>query len=228
MGVLSLSPKRITSIYGTRAVDDYNYAAEVTVIAAWAIPRYHWRRDTTRLYFPASGPPTALLGFENRNLYLDDQGAWKVPFIPAYILRYPFILGGVENANRVPWRSCSMNRPPTSAAGDGEPLFDENGNPSELLQERRELLNKMQREYIKTEQLTKALFDAGVLVERQLTRGAEKKTILSAFYVINEDRLQALPDETILEWRGNGILQIVYAHLLSLHSLNELLDSIGG
>lgn len=207
-----------------QAVDGYGFASGQTA-APLGFTEIPQAAKYYPIVFPESGPPTAILGFEGRNLYLDDQGGWKAPVIPAHVLRYPFILGGVVGVPGAMAVMVDVQAPHFSDA-EGELLLDQEGEPGALLLERQEMLNQLQREYLKTEQLTKVLHEAGVLKQRQLQHGPDKKTILSAFYVIDEECLQSLPDETILSWRGNGILALVYAHLLSMQNLNELVAEI--
>ena len=42
--------------------------------------------------------PVALLGLEkNKNLFVDEKGAWTANYIPAYVRRYPFILATADD-----------------------------------------------------------------------------------------------------------------------------------
>ena len=45
--------------------------------------------------------PMALLGLEPQvNLFVDNEGAWKAPYIPAIIRRYPFALARTSNEDQ--------------------------------------------------------------------------------------------------------------------------------
>jgi hypothetical protein len=61
------------------------------------------------------------------------------------------------------------------------------------------------------------LAKSGVLVDRQaeITVGADKKIQFTGFQIVDEKKLSELPDKTFLEWRKNGWLPFIYAHLFS-------------
>jgi hypothetical protein len=47
---------------------------------------------------------------------------------------------------------------------------------------------------------------------------------LSGFRVIDEGKFNALPDETILDWRRKGWLPLIYCHLISTSNWANLVD----
>ena len=175
------------------------------------------------LVFPKQGTPVVLLGFEGRNAFVDDQGQWTAPYMPQHVGRYPFILGNSDK----PGEMMVLVAPdaPQFKTDGGEKLFDDEGNETAVLGRIKDYLRKFQQEAKKSEQLTRQLHDAEILEEKVIQRkqGQATQTMLTSFYVVDQDKFNALPDETILAWRRNGTLPLVYAHLLSLGNLSNLL-----
>ena len=62
-----------------------------------------------------------------------------------------------------------------------------------------------------------ALAAAGLLVERQaeIGIGQGKKINFSGFRIIDEAKLADLDDKIFLDWRAQGWLPFIYAHLFS-------------
>ena len=116
------------------------------------------------IILPADGNPTpmALLSLkEGTNRYVDEQGRWKVPYIPLCIRLYPFVLAKVENKEDQ-YALCLDRNAEHFAAGQGEPLFTADGEPNEFVQGVFNTLKLYQQELA----LTKAMFTA--LAEKEL------------------------------------------------------------
>ncbi len=204
-----------------KSVPDYSFSANVTsapitytemLVAAKYYP----------VVFPKEGTPVAILGFDGNNAFVDETGQWTVPYVPSHVGRYPFILSSSSRAGEM-MLMVALDAPHFKTDG-GKRLFDENGAETPLLEGIKSYLLKFQNEAQKSERLTKELFDAGIMEERviQRKRGEVTRTMLSSFYVVDQAKFNALPDETILGWRRNGTLPLVYAHLLSLSNLSSL------
>ena len=55
-----------------------------------------------------------------------------------------------------------------------------------------------------------------------LNLGGEEKLALNGLYVIDEKKLENLPDAEFNELRSKGLLPIIYAHLSSMHQIARL------
>jgi hypothetical protein len=96
----------------------------------------------------------------------------------------------------------------------GEPLFVD-GQPSPFVRRATEFCAAFQRHHVATRALVAALQAAGLLVPRTASvRLADGRRLqVGGFRLIDEARLDALPDAQFLDWRRRGWLPLVYAQL---------------
>lgn len=168
-----------------------------------------------------SARPLALLGLTDRNVYIDDAGQWTVDYIPAFIRRYPFVFATGETDTETFHLAIDTSAP--QFAGEGEPLYTEDGEPSAIVKNAMEFLTAYQRASISAESMYQALLDAGVLVAKTLAQQIGNDThAIGGFSVVDEEKFKALPDETLALWARNGLLATVYAHWSSLRHLQKV------
>ena len=168
-----------------------------------------------------SSRPLALLGLKQENLYLDADKRWTADYIPAFIRRYPFVFGqGAENAETL---HLAIDVAAPHFAGQGEPLFTAEGEPSAVANSAMSFLTQYQASSQRTEAAHQPLLDSGVLVAKNLTQQIGSEThVIGGFSVVDQEKLNALPDETLAAWARSGLLATVYAHWASLRHLQKL------
>jgi hypothetical protein len=172
--------------------------------------------------FPQEGTPVVLLGAEGQNLFVDGNGQWTVPYMPAHISRYPFILGNTDREDEM---VVMVDEGAAHFQTDeGERLFEEDGTPTQVVERVKSFLGTYQEEVEKSMKLTARLFETGVLEERALKRNrdGEQTTVIRQFFVVSQEKFNALSKETILAWHSDGTLPLVYAHFMSLTNLRHL------
>jgi len=161
--------------------------------------------------------PVALLGVrDNENLFVDGSGQWvEDSYIPAYIRRYPFIFSEIAGTDQLTL-CIDMDDKVVDAKSD-QKFFDGEGKPSLLSQNALEFCKSYHAAAQQTLGFSKALAKSGLLVERQaeINVGAGKRINFSGFRIIDEQKLAELPEKEFLEWRKNGWLPFLYAHLFS-------------
>lgn len=163
--------------------------------------------------------PVAILGVRNEeNLFVNKDGTWRADtYIPAYIRRYPFIFTEIEGGSRL--SLCIDYNESILSEDASNPFFDKEGKPSELSQNAMEFCKSYHAAAQQTLEFSKALAKSGLLVDRQaeitVGSGGNQKISFSGFSIIDETKLSELNDKTFLEWRKNGWLAGVYAHLFS-------------
>lgn len=165
--------------------------------------------------------PVALLGLqEGENLFVDGD-KWQASYIPAIIRRYPFVLAGSEGSDR--FTICLDKDSEFVNEEDGLPLFDENGKPSESLERVKTYLQELQQMEMFTAEFVKYLAEKNLFtpLNMKLRIGKEVKNMTGA-YIINEERLNSLSDETFLELRSKRYLAVIYSHLASLGQMERL------
>lgn len=175
------------------------------------------------IVFPMQGSarPLALLGLQQTNRYLDAAGQWTAPYIPAFIRRYPFVFGQGSNPDGKLHLAIDAQAP--HFAGVGEPLFTAEGEPAPVALNAVDFLAAYQKSAQRTEVSHLPLFEAGVIVPKNLTQELDGKThVIGGFGVVDQEKLNALPDATLATWARNGLLATVYAHWASLRHLTAL------
>jgi hypothetical protein len=170
--------------------------------------------------------PAAIVGLQKDNLFVDEQGHWKAgAYIPAYVRRYPFILG--EAGGDAKLILCIDDTPEVMAEGVGQPLF-KNGQPTAAAQQAIDFCNAYRAAAEETAPFVKALLAAGLLVDRQanakLNTGAS--SALTGFKAVDEEKLRSLPARTLNQWNGRNWLVPLYAHIQSMNNWGDLVDQL--
>lgn len=172
--------------------------------------------------------PVVVLGLRSHeNLFVDAQGRWTGRYVPAFVRRYPFVLA------ELPGQSLGVCIDEAYAGlneQEGEALFDEQGQDTPFLRNALDFLSQYQREYARTEAFCRKLEQAGLLTEMNaradLVDG--RSFTVGSMLVVDEKKLLALPDETVLSLFRSGELHLVAMHLLSLSNMQRLVDRVAG
>lgn len=171
---------------------------------------------------PAAVAPLAVLGLVNgENLFLKD-GRWLGEYAPAYLRRYPFSMARVDEGSEQ--LAVCFDDQWEAFTPDGQPLFTEAGEPTELLQNLVKFLETFEGEVERTRQACVLLDEAGVLepmrFEAQMDDG--EKIEVDGFLAVNAEKLNQLPDEQVLKLHRAGLLQMLEMHRLSLSNMPRL------
>lgn len=165
--------------------------------------------------------PVALLGLEaGENLFIQDN-KWRAAYIPAIIRRYPFVLAGSPDSDR--YTVCIDESSQFVNEAEGQPLFNEDGTPSEAMEKVKRYLQELQQMELFTNEFVRYLSEKNLFtpMNMNLRVGKEVKSVTGA-YVVNEERINNLSDETFLEMRKKRYLPVIYAHLSSLGQMERL------
>lgn len=185
---------------------------------------------------PAEAGPIALLGLrQNENLYIDAEGHWEPrTYIPAFVRRYPFVLaekpaGAVGEPQNEEMTVFLDEQYEGFGQTEGERLFKEDGTDSEMLTSAVQFLGEFQQNVGRTrwfmQQLTKhdLLEPRNVSLRKEGKDGEQGRSInLNGLFVVNEEKLRTLDDQTTLEFAREGVFGWIYAHLLSLSNIDRL------
>lgn len=174
--------------------------------------------------------PVVVLGIKtNQNLYLTDQGVWKAKYIPAFVRRYPFVFS--SNADGSQFTLCIDDTFPGFNQEDkGVRLFDDQGKPTQYVQNVLTFLQGYQNEFLRTQKFSQKLQELGILepMQAQISLNTGSVFSLSGFFCVNRDKLKNLAAEKLAELAKSDELELIYAHLLSLKNfemLNERLST---
>lgn len=167
--------------------------------------------------------PLAVLGLTpGSNLFLKD-GAWTGRYQPAYLRRYPFAmarLDGVEENMAVcideQWEGFSQT--------EGELLFDEQGEATELMKNVYAFVESFERESARTRAACDELLKHGLLQDMRFeaTLPNGEKLNVDGFLAIDEKKLAELPDAQVIEMHRNGLLSLIEMHRVSLSNMARL------
>lgn len=173
--------------------------------------------------------PMAMLGLrEGENLFVDEQGKWHARYVPAYVRRYPFTFSEVEGTGQL-LLSLDPEYPGLSKdGGDGLRLFDEQGQDTDFLKGMLDFAQRFQDDYVRTLQFCKVLATLDLLkdmnVDAQLPTGARFN--MGGFQIVDEEKLKALDNEEIARMFRNGMMGTIFAHLISLGNVTNLLPKL--
>lgn len=168
--------------------------------------------------------PVVMLGLRNReNLFVDDEGRWTGRYVPAFVRRYPFVLA------ELPQQSLAVCIDEAYAGindTEGEALFDAQGQDTPFLRNALDFLSQYQREYVRTETFCRKLDEAGLLMEMNARADLAdgRSFTVGSVLVVDEKKLMALPDATVLQLFRSGELHLVSMHLMSLSNMQGLVD----
>lgn len=170
--------------------------------------------------------PVVLLGLEDgENLFIQDD-KWQASYIPAIIRRYPFALAATGEEGR--FTVCIDEQSDLLTDLDGQALFNDNGEPAEPLERVKRYLAELQQMDRFTEDFCKYLSEKNMFapLNMRIRLGNEMRNVTGA-YIVNEERFNALSDETFIEMRSKKYVPVVYAHLSSLSQIERLLGFKG-
>lgn len=164
--------------------------------------------------------PMAILSAPGQeNLYLRQDGKWAVPYVPAALRAHPFSLLRAEGkADPVMAVEAASLREP----GEGEPLFDDQGELTEGVQRAARFLEQMEGQKQRTARAADALQAAGILQPWPLALPVEGKTVaVKGLHRVDEAALNALDAETYATLQG-APMQLAYAQLYAQSQIEQL------
>lgn len=172
--------------------------------------------------------PVAVLGLEQRNLFVAD-GRWTdEAYVPAYVRRYPFGFIATVNPDGFALAVDAASERLAPSGEEGAPLFD-GDQPTQLTQEAMAFCNAFQGEAAATQAFGEALRAQDLLIDRRadVTLPDGRKLGLDGFQIIDTERFARLDEPVVLDWHRKGWLALVHFHLASLERFGALLSLQG-
>lgn len=170
----------------------------------------------------AAPAPVFITGLKpGTNHFVTPAGAWDAGYMPAYLRRYPFIIGDVPDADPV---LCIDDAFEGFGEREGKRLFSAAGAPEPLVTEALALANQYRAAATRTDTLAELLqrweLFRSVTLEVKLPAGGS--TVIHGLLAVDESALARLDDARFLELRRAGFLRAIDAHLLSLALVSRL------
>jgi hypothetical protein len=223
--IVSLDSKKHSKLR-LRRMDNLAFAADSPLIPLLATEFIQAAREYPIVFVRGADQtllPVALTGTPGgKNVFLNTTGRWDARYLPAYVRRYPFVFAktGQDQLTVCFDEACTaLNE------AEGEPLFEADGSPAPALTQAMALMTDYEGHAQLTQSFMERLEASGLLMDA--TANADlidgRSMQLTGLWVVDETRLKDLPEVTLKEWCSSGELGLIYAHLLSLANLLEIL-----
>lgn len=187
------------------------------------------QRDFPIVFSAGDNPvPLALMGLnEGVNTFVDAEGKINENvYLPAYTRRYPFMLARLQPGAE---ELSLCFDPSAGVVGDfaeGDALFDENGEPSQVTQGILDFCQKFEESGSRTKAFMDELAKHDLLMDGEIaiTRNdkPDQPFIYRGFRMVDENKLRELPAATLETLNKNGMLLIIHAHLFSLNLMRVI------
>ncbi|MGQ5524379.1 SapC family protein [Chitinimonas sp. PSY-7] len=169
---------------------------------------------------------TAMLGLKTeQNLFVDAAGVWPAQYIPFFVRRFPFVTVEVENNDAV---LCVEESALAGVRRDADANAFENGEATEPMKQFAQLMFQSRDDAKRTTEFINELSKLGLL--HQVSASTElpngEKVSMDGMWVVDEEKLRALPADTVATWVKDGRMALVYAHLFSLVNLQSLVEKL--
>jgi SapC len=168
--------------------------------------------------------PMAVLGLtQGENLMLGADGRWAARYTPALLRGYPFGIAALDGDR---YAVCIDAKSDAFSVDGGERLFDDAGEPTPLLTERRQFVEEVEREAQRTRLLGRRLLELELLRSMRFdaTLPDGQKLGVDGFLALDEEKLASLPDATIVDLYKSGVLALLHAHQISLGMMRALVE----
>lgn len=209
-----------------RPLDDFGFASETNAVPI-TLPEFVLAaRHYPIVFVGAELVPTVALGFrQEQNVYVDDQGKWeRFCYVPAYVRRYPFILLGKPEDERL---QLGVDGAAMSENPNARDLF-EGEKETQTVTEALDICQQFHGAYQATAEFSKMLKESDLIEERSLEVDLpnDEKLDIGAFASINEQKLREVSDDRFLEWRKKGWLAAMYFHVASLNNWEQVMGRL--
>ena len=167
--------------------------------------------------------PVALLGFRDlENLFVDASGQWQSEYVPAYVRRYPFVLGNAGSGDQL--AVCIDESFPGFGADEGQPLFNDKGEPTDYLKGVLAFLQDYQVQLGRTDNFLKTLRELDLLMDvgANVDLPGGERISIGGLMMVDERKLQALPEAQVVRLFRSGELAWVYSHLISISNFSRM------
>ena len=171
----------------------------------------------------AQAASVAVFGLNaGENLFVTPDG-WDAPYVPATLRSYPFTLARVEQEQ---YALCFDGAAPGISMEQGEPLFDDAGEPTPLLEDLHALAQQVEIEAERTRLMGMKLMELGLLRPKRFDAKLSDGTpiVVDGFMAVDEDRLNKLGDAELALLQRSGLMALVHAHLISLGNMRGLIE----
>lgn len=170
--------------------------------------------------------PLALMGLnEGVNTAFDADGKLiNEMYVPAYIRRYPFMLARISEQADELSLCFDAESGLVGEYEDGNALFDADGKPTETTNGILKFCEEFEMSAQKTGQFVAELKELGLLMDGELTIQTDgmQPAVYRGFQMVDENKLRDMTGDELRKINQNGMLPLLYAHLMSLPLAREI------
>ncbi len=165
---------------------------------------------------------SAMTSLEPEHNLFVREGEWQAIYQPTVMQTFPLFLVNADNE-----KGYAVGLDESSSAfsrESGEPLFDDQGQPSIYLNHVRTLLEADIENDVQTMHFTQRLDELGLIKPVDLLVQAKEGQgrNLTGLFTLDEDRFNALEEKEASELHQRGYLGVIIAMMVSLFQLNRL------
>ena len=216
-----LSPEKYSGLQ-LIPCDSFKFASELTMVPLAMAEMVEASKYYPIVFSNDEAPvPMAVVGYADKNLYVNDKGQWLAPYVPARIRTYPFAMLATDKADQ--YVVAIDANAPHFVEEDAQSLFDADGKTSPWLNQLIDYMVGLQKEYQVALAVAGVLKKGGLITERRvditLQNGNSKS--FQGFLCVDEDAVNALPEERKKEMESNGEMAFLNAHRASLVHFNK-------
>ena len=197
-----------------KMADNYSFMKDVEIV-----PLTYSEILTATMYYPVMFGfqegvvfPFAVIGINNKNVFLKDDGTWKIDAIPNVCKHFPF--GVVKEKDEY-----TIIFDERYSSEEGERVFDEEGNDTAFFSKIKGRLTELARDFNDVEGFSMEVFKNGYL--KPLNLDVDTKAGKMQFrnvLMANIETISTIQPEKLYMLNSKGYLLILYAHYLSLRN----------
>lgn len=170
--------------------------------------------------------PIAVLGLKlEQNLYVEG-GLWRARYMPSVLRAYPFCVARVSDEQFAICVDLDFKGLSAQADAPGEPLFEADGKPAELLKNMTTHLEAVEAEIQRTRLVGKRLLELGLLRDMRFdfTLPNGQQHTVDGFLTVDDKLATDLPADVLVELHKSGMLGLMHLHWVSLGNMQRLVD----
>ncbi len=180
--------------------------------------------DYPVVYLGGESPSLAILvgiDKDGKNLAIDENGKFRGDYIPAFLRRYPFIM--VKTGEEQMALGCDIESGCFSSP-EGQRIFDDEGKPTEILNNIGNFLKGLEDEFLITRNLVAELDRLGILEDRVLSIGeGDSAKKIGGFKTVEHEKMTALSDDILVDMVKKGWIEVITLQQFSLKNIDKLI-----
>lgn len=154
------------------------------------------------------------------NLFLTEENGWSGGYVPAYLRRYPFIVGDVPGGEPL----LCLDEQYAGFGSTGERLFSDEGEPQPALLQARNLAVDYKLSADRTDEFCQTLQRLGLLTSISLNARTANggNSAVHGLMIIDEAAFDKLDAEAVKQLHEKRFLKPVLQHIVSLAAISKL------